>query len=349
LRFFASAAIVIFHLKGLLPWDRPAALSQGVAFFFVLSGFILTYVYGGLETTSIRSFYWHRFARLWPVHIVMFAAAALLLPGNSPPSITAANILLVHSWVPIVGWPFSYNAVSWSISVEVAFYLSFPLLARTKYFMVFYAALIAIIACTLLSQDYIEAPQSGAFSPVHLILQNPLTRILEFATGVGAGRLFATSTDMGFKERTWSAIELSVLVVLGVYWATLSATARWLEFHGFPGIGMWYGESAGFLLFALAITVYAYGRGILSRGLAHSWLVRLGEISFSTYMLHQLIIRAYANHAPQLPWQLSVPILLGLIYLCSYLLWQYVEVPARRMIIGFDQRRNGARKLASTG
>ena len=48
---------------------------HGVSFFFVLSGFILTYAYPTLpDAEAVRRFWVARFARLWPVHIV----AALL-------------------------------------------------------------------------------------------------------------------------------------------------------------------------------------------------------------------------------------------------------------------------------
>lgn len=73
LRFFAAFAIVVLH--GMAAWPLPIfvaelALNQGVSFFFVLSGFILTYVYRDLSGKgAVREFYIHRIARIWPVHI----------------------------------------------------------------------------------------------------------------------------------------------------------------------------------------------------------------------------------------------------------------------------------------
>src|SRR5687768_815860 len=75
LRFIAAAMIVYRHL---LPYTGPAAgwtgtfpWSQGVSFFFVLSGFILAYNYRAFETPEAVVRFWvARFARVWPVHAV---------------------------------------------------------------------------------------------------------------------------------------------------------------------------------------------------------------------------------------------------------------------------------------
>ena len=47
LRFIAATMIVFYHMKGfaLFGFSGPSFLAQGVSFFFVLSGFILAYVY----------------------------------------------------------------------------------------------------------------------------------------------------------------------------------------------------------------------------------------------------------------------------------------------------------------
>ena len=136
LRVFAAMLIVIHHcvpkehlLK--VPVLRGMCLDHGVSFFFVLSGFILTYVYHGMQPTGYRDFFVARFARLWPAHIATLALGFILgsySPGNGV--YLALNAAMLQSWWPVSPCYFSYNALSWSISTEFAFYLAFPFLIR---------------------------------------------------------------------------------------------------------------------------------------------------------------------------------------------------------------------------
>ena len=78
LRFFAAAAIVLHHTQEVwVPtgfW-LPFLLDQAVAFFFVLSGFILTYVHPALPTRAERRRFWlARFARIWPAHATAWSS-----------------------------------------------------------------------------------------------------------------------------------------------------------------------------------------------------------------------------------------------------------------------------------
>lgn len=70
LRFFAALMIVIHHSTGLFGIKNISFhIGQGVSSFFVLSGFILSYVYPKLENWyEIKKFWKARIARLWPAH-----------------------------------------------------------------------------------------------------------------------------------------------------------------------------------------------------------------------------------------------------------------------------------------
>ncbi|MGA2794941.1 MAG: acyltransferase, partial [Roseiarcus sp.] len=142
LRFFAAAMIVALHLQETLdvPWpdvsDR--GLRQGVTFFFVLSGFILTHVYSDQPGLTVRTFLTLRLARLYPTQLAALLLLVLLLPWReivytSPSadvSATAlvAKLLLIDALWPTAPLTYSWNGVSWSLSTEMFFYLAFPLL-----------------------------------------------------------------------------------------------------------------------------------------------------------------------------------------------------------------------------
>lgn len=341
LRFFAAGAIVLLHMQAPvfgIPGD--ARLGLGVGFFFVLSGFILTYVYRDFTGHSIRAFYVARLGRLWPVHFVTFLAAAIVLQPNlllSGPHIATIpyNLTLTQAWLPLNGLVFSWNAVSWSVSAEFWFYLLFPLLVIGRQFwpvaLITIAATVAFVIAVELGGIY-KPPQFLAFSPLHAVQQHPAARMVEFVCGVGAGRLF----NRGFRIKLPpNFLEIASLVALAVFAATSTGLMLILSTSGVPAIGIWYSQSGGAVLFALAIFIFANGGGFITKILSHKTLVTLGEISFSTYMVHQLVIRFAIDHG----WlNTSGPpmvfLLLFLIYAGSWALWFFVERPCRKWIIG---------------
>src|SRR5687768_14460819 len=112
LRFFAAFYVLVFHSGGPALTDSgrlPALLDNflmngylGVTFFFVLSGFILTYVYYGKlmtqeETTRYAA---ARFARVYPVYLL---SLLLMVPFVSSTGFlhALAQFILLQSWIPL--------------------------------------------------------------------------------------------------------------------------------------------------------------------------------------------------------------------------------------------------------
>jgi len=185
--------IVFHHADGLFGIGHaPVNLGQGVSFFFVLSGFILTFVYPTLDTgREVRGFWLARFARIWPAYLAtfLFAFAALLFEWNNLTGV--AHLAMVQSWLPLSVFYFSYNAVAWSISTEAFFYLAFPVLIRdwARTWQIKLAATIALLVALVVVTNALHLPEYG--NPYHgndgwkatvhgLIYVNPLARLLEF-------------------------------------------------------------------------------------------------------------------------------------------------------------------------
>lgn len=130
LRFFAALMIVIHHSADIFGIKAAGVnWGQGVSFFFVLSGFILAYVYPRLDSKpEVLRFWRARVARIWPAYLFCFALGLLLVRYPWGTTTALANLLMIQAWIPLSSFYFSYNAVSWSISTEALFYLAFPLL-----------------------------------------------------------------------------------------------------------------------------------------------------------------------------------------------------------------------------
>jgi peptidoglycan/LPS O-acetylase OafA/YrhL len=344
LRFFAAASIVVFHMLGMLIPGGAAhsSLALGVSFFFVLSGFVLTYAHWTGEL-DLKRFYRARFARLWPLHLFAAMAWWLVMQGGDPASSpwvwpALLNVLLLQAWVPAWGVVFAMNGVAWSISVEVFFYLLFPLL-RGKWLWPIVVAGTVATAAWLFALDLLAPPVNPPwptpapreFWSLHAALQFPLVRLLEFCVGVAAAKWF-----MVRRLRSNTALEvIALLAVVAFAWWSEPLRAA-LSSAGWSHVGVWASQSGGMLVFAFAIFVFAHQAGALSRVLQVRALVLLGEISFSTYMLHYVVLMVFvrAGVSGVLSPLALAGAYLATTYVVSYLSWRFVEKPSKRFIEG---------------
>ena len=330
-------------------------LDAGVSFFFVLSGFILTYVHRDLvlQSAPLRQFYLARLARIWPLHLICLAATMLLvrIPEPFNPWVLVANASLLHGWIPFDRYFFSYNYVSWSISTELAFYLAFRFLlayARRWGFWLLIPAL-AIVATLVLWSTAAALPvwdtAHDHLSSTGLLYTNPLARFAEFLVGMASGCLFLRrAPPQAVSRGRWTLIE----------WATIGAflmAYRYL-FYGFATAthGITLGGTAidgllarqvidewanhvGLTPFAaLLITVFALQRGAVSGWLSHPLMVFLGEISFALYLDHQIILRIVQQQQMQLDWLGFILYSIGSVIAAS-VLHLLLEKPLRRWLM----------------
>jgi peptidoglycan/LPS O-acetylase OafA/YrhL len=189
LRAVAALAVFAFHLGR---WDvlpqNPLPLGYvGVGFFFVLSGFILTW--SAQSGTTARRFWWRRFARVYPLHLVT-ALAALALPVTAfrtTPAGVGANLALVQAWVPVEDVVYSLNGVSWSLSNEAAFYLAFPVLVVVLGTLSHRRRCLVAVAVVCLTVVVVVLLGTDAPAAVTAVYSHPLLRLSDFVLGVVAG------------------------------------------------------------------------------------------------------------------------------------------------------------------
>jgi peptidoglycan/LPS O-acetylase OafA/YrhL len=288
LRFLAAIAVVFHHSIGvffttesLAPYPLGAG---GVSMFFVLSGFILTYRHPSLPAgRDILRFYVARIARIWPVHLFTLGMVVMLLPTvYSGPLITGANILMVHAWIPMADYFFSYNTLSWSISTEWGFYLLFPLLLRLRWPLKLIIPAVLVIGGIAVCHVFALPPYDGrnVISTLGILYFNPLVRLFEFAFGMCSALLYArTRHHLGNSIWLWTVAEVAAAsacvwyvlierVVLYSY-ASSSAIPVSREYVGYDGFAP---------IFALLIFALSGERGLLARILGCAPFVFLGEI-----------------------------------------------------------------------
>jgi peptidoglycan/LPS O-acetylase OafA/YrhL len=155
LRFLAAFAIVILHVEDFKDLHGYAncleavkPLRMGVTFFFVLSGFLITYLLLAerkeSRTVAVGSFYMRRALRIWPLYFVIVALGLFVLPwirGIGVGQLTdlvwtdlPLKALVFGLFLPnlaLILYPaVPYAAQTWSIGVEEQFYLTWPLLFK---------------------------------------------------------------------------------------------------------------------------------------------------------------------------------------------------------------------------
>jgi peptidoglycan/LPS O-acetylase OafA/YrhL len=179
LRFIAAMLVVISHVELMKSHRGLASVAENqvvyelgriaVTFFFVLSGFLITYLLLVEKQTagaiSIGKFYTRRVLRIWPLYFLLIAVSFFVLPHFhffDIPQYSAAlqtdfrsALLLYVLFLPQLALSiFSavpYAEPLWSIGVEEQFYLIWPfLIARTKRFV---AIAIGIAAFCILARQ----------------------------------------------------------------------------------------------------------------------------------------------------------------------------------------------------
>lgn len=135
LRAVAVFVVIAYHAgitRG-IPGDL------GVTLFFVLSGFLITWLllkeFDKTTTISIRTFYIRRTLRIFPAYyaFVLFSLALDFVLGHrwSIGLITVAFTYLVNYYNAFLGHPTTSVAHAWSLAVEEQFYLLWPLVCLT--------------------------------------------------------------------------------------------------------------------------------------------------------------------------------------------------------------------------
>jgi peptidoglycan/LPS O-acetylase OafA/YrhL len=343
IRGLAAWFVVLYHIRvgavSYLPAEASFVLSKGylaVDLFFMLSGFVLWLNYSdrlrrdGLS--AVPKYLARRVARVWPLHLFILAltvayaslvaAAGDLNTVHYPWTELPLHVLLIHNW-GFTG-ALTWNDPSWSISGEAAAYLLFPLIvlaADWRRLSPAWAIAALLILAILLAA---AMGWNGAFILDRDIPRFGLLRALtQFTMGTIVCALW----------KRWRASPRPAAALAGA----LVAGALLL------GLGAGAPETlvvplflAGLLL-GLALTADRPGNPLAARPIRY-----LGEISYSTYLVHFLLYIVFkilfvedpANVPPML-----VGLFLLLTFLASAALYHGVERPAQRAMNRLFDRR----------
>jgi peptidoglycan/LPS O-acetylase OafA/YrhL len=317
LRFFAAILVIFFHNPGVFYnlfveklgfYSGFLVVHHGyamVAFFFVLSGFILAYNYHGHQFThkhEVFRFYAARIARIYPAYILsiiiglpflisyVFHNAYTQFEWIKAVTVFPLSLVMLQSWAPF--WLDSFaniNPPGWSLSVELFLYLLFPGLLflvrnlKTGHLLLLLPmlALIGMGSALFFEWKYfdkvifmsslqtLEIP-AGGISWMSLTNTLPIIHVPQFLIGVVGGIYFVRYNALLTLAAKW----LIWPVVLFILWVYAS--------DHFSSRSMQTGLMA--IPYLLLIILSVTNTGVFSKILSLPLFVRLGEISYCVYI-----------------------------------------------------------------
>lgn len=333
------------ELAVLFPWwSRLRGLTGhgelGVDVFFVLSGFIISYVYlarfpSGFQRQGFGKFVWYRFARVYPNHLVTLLAvvgmvvigrlAGFAIAGDYGGEEAVYHGLLLHAWPWVERGHWNYP--SWSISAEwFAYVLVFPLVLVAARSAIFLRG--ALVWCYVALGLFLVPYGAGWLGDWDLLVRVST----EFFAG---GMLYIACRDSAavrrFCERWCSVVAFAAIAAMLVLGKTVDKPVM------VAGVVVCVPVILGGL---------AGGSGVLAKLLSTRVMVWGGHISYALYLVHALVEKvfkvAFAGVGADSP--LVVRAGVALLYFAVPIglaagLYYLVEEPARKWLRDVWKRR----------
>jgi peptidoglycan/LPS O-acetylase OafA/YrhL len=352
LRGLAALAVVATHFsataQSLTPDPIPSLVPRGhmaVDFFFVLSGFIMSYTYAASFVSgrpgAYVDFLGRRVARIMPLHmlvIVLVSGAGgasfaltgsnIFFDGGSSLADFLANLLLLAG----LGFGTNFNGPSWSISTEMIAYLFFPILvwgvfSRNRF-------VIATTAGAALSFLILLAARRPSLELSYDGVPDSLVRCLtEFTLGMLAYRAYAGGR---FRVLATDGVTLGISVA-----CVISLLLRI--------------DLPAAILFPFLVVGFATNRGYAARVMETRLPYFLGLVSYSIYLIHNPLRPIYRMIAqallgPVVPrWEAIAFALVGTIGVVpvAWIAYVAIEKPGRSVVRRLFATRGGARYTAA--
>jgi peptidoglycan/LPS O-acetylase OafA/YrhL len=294
LRAFAAIAIILFHLPSAGGAALPESLGFiashfgfGVPLFFVVSGFSLAHgYYGGFSTRDLlRNYYTRRFFRIAPLFYAVLIYQLLSFWFLNHLTVSPVDVIInaTFTFNLIPRWTDGIVPASWTIGVEMIFYLLFPLLLLflDKGYKIFLVLCLAIMLSSKFSIDTkLIQEQVPSF-----IYHNFLTNFPYFIWGMFGYSLFRILNsyllDFIKPYLGW----LFCLVAFFCIYTLYSNSTLYMYFWN-KGLRTTWDSLWGIPFVLLCIGVALYPVQLISNFVSQY----LGKISFSLYLIHPTVV-----------------------------------------------------------
>lgn len=315
LRFFAAFFVLIHHAEtiraknGLPNFEHFSAFQNGslaVSFFFVLSGFLITYLLldeiRSTNTVNITHFYIRRVKRIWPLYFLLVVIGLWLIPFflnlihynyQMPYSTTTAGILFALFLSFVVNTLYGSHLLEplWSIGVEEYFYLIWA-----PFFKLFKNNPLKIIITVLFIKTFILVFYLYLYnsSDTFFLFTKEILTTLKFELmaigGIGAYYIFKNKDAIvqSFLFNNISQVILYSLIVVRLFFHIYCVENHFFIYKILFQIPILGSYTEGVLFLWLIVNTSLNPKSFLK--LKHPVLEKLGDISYGVYMYQMLVI-----------------------------------------------------------
>jgi peptidoglycan/LPS O-acetylase OafA/YrhL len=280
------ASIVFFDH---FPFTAGSAIMINIlAFFFGLSGFLITRLYYNnvvLSGKGWRDFFVKRFARIYPVYFLVLTVA-IVLGHNFRPLFLIKNYTLTHAlFFNIKDYAIQQ---SWSLTVEECFYFSAPFIILGIRKAGFVFSLLCTVVLTILALFISKLPISFLHTPTFVFSTTYFGHFFEFFAGVFLAVIMIKREDRGKgrqKGFAWTLAGFAGITIL---------IAAMLQVYQVKPLNLTAIIVINNFVIPIPIAMLFYGLmcedTLLSRLLSGKAIGVFGKSSYSFYLIHMITI-----------------------------------------------------------
>lgn len=357
LRFIAAFLVIIDHtelfksylgLPTLWATSYSAYLGAfGVSIFFVLSGFLITYLL--LEEQKegpiqIKNFYLRRILRIWPLYYLLVLLGFFVIPHlsffqipqySSEMSDSLGRFLLFFGLAANVAFVYfptvAFANILWSVAVEEQFYLFWPYVVKFKRSLLW--IMLLLLGGYLALKFY-----AGELDPKfeELVIRTRFSSMI--IGGIGAYLVFTKHSLIKY-----ACTRITQVTLFGLFVLLL------LKYVDFKSIELLQEELLSLVVCGLILNIATNPQSILK--LEYSVLNYFGKISYGLYVYHLFAVVIVLKLLPKLiplhdlPTWVAYPITLGTILVLttaiSHLSYRYFESYFLRKKVRFSTVLSG--------
>ena len=349
LRFFAALAVIITHVELIkeqmncpgLHTDNKIIFELGglgVVFFFVLSGFLITYLLlkekEQTGTINVKKFYYRRILRIWPLYFFIVGLGFFILPyfkfmeipyfTQFRSHLSILNLILFFVMLPNLAFaifkPVPHIGQSWSIGVEEQFYLIWPwVVKRSKHLLktLFLIIVLLIILKVIVLIIFKANPQDQNLQALKNFVA--MFKIESMAIG-GIGAWMVYKKKYFQKVLNNYFLIGSLLGVLGMIYFTPDKL-----------------QDGSFLVYSVLFLIIILNVSLNTNSIIkieNKAFIFLGNISYGLYMYHLMIVAAVVGLLKYLGFEVDnsfssqiivYSAVIGLTILVAWLSYRYLE------------------------